>query len=148
MPQAYAEDGQLACERANQGDRDPGFVGGAGAGRDDDACGNQRGDAFDVDGVVTHHPHLLAQFAEILHQVVGEGIVIIDHEQHDQSSSLLSRPAAAISAARSTARALFSVSCHSDAGSESATMPAPACMCSTRSLISAVRSAIARSMSP
>ena len=102
----------------------------------------------EIDRVVAYHLHRLAQLAEILHQVVGERVVIVDHEQHDQSSSLLSRPAAAISAARRTARALFSVSCHSEAGSESATMPAPACMCRTPSLIRAVRSAIARSMSP
>src|SRR5512133_2904466 len=148
MPEAYAEYRQPAGELADQGDRDAGFAWGARPGGDDDARGVQRRDAFDVDGVVAHHPHLVAEFAEILHQVVGEGIVVVDHQQHDQSSSLVSRPAAAISAARSTARALFRVSCHSDAGSESATMPAPACMCSTPSLISAVRSAIARSMSP
>jgi len=42
-------------------------------------------------------------------------------------SSLLFRPAWAISAARSSARALFWVSIHSLFGTESATMPAPAC---------------------
>ena len=47
--------------------------------------------------------------------------------------------ASAISAARSSARALFCVSCHSERGSESATMPAAACTCSTPSLTTAVR---------
>ena len=38
-----------------------------------------------------------------------------------------SSPCCTISAARSTARALFRVSVHSDSGTESWTMPAPAC---------------------
>ena len=38
-----------------------------------------------------------------------------------------SRPSCTISAARSTALALFCVSCHSDSGTESWTMPAPTC---------------------
>ena len=41
-------------------------------------------------------------------------------------SRRVSRPDSAISAAASWASALFCVSCHSEAGSESATMPAPA----------------------
>src|SRR5207247_1099879 len=56
--------------------------------------------------------------------------------------------AEATSAALRMARALCCVSCHSDCGSESATMPAAACTCSRRSLITAVRIAIATSMSP
>ena len=38
-----------------------------------------------------------------------------------------SRPCCTISAARSTARSLLSVSCHSPSGDESWTMPPPAC---------------------
>src|ERR1035437_1304286 len=79
VPQAHAEDGQLAGERAHEGHRDAGFVWGARAGRNDDARGRERGDAGEVDGVVAHHLHFFAQLAEILRQVVGEGIVIVDH---------------------------------------------------------------------
>ena len=50
--------------------------------RQDDARGPQRGDTVEVDLVVAHDPHLLAQLPEILHQVVGEGVVVVDHEQH------------------------------------------------------------------
>ncbi|TDQ35506.1 hypothetical protein DFQ45_11559 [Thiopseudomonas denitrificans] len=46
------------------------------------------------------------------------------------------------------ARRLLRVSSHSLAGFESATMPAPACTCKTRSLMMAVRMAIAMSMLP
>ena len=56
--------------------------------------------------------------------------------------------ASASSAARSRARALCWVSIHSERGSESATMPAAACTCSLRSLTTAVRMAMATSMSP
>src|SRR5262245_9331707 len=63
-------------------------------------------------------------------------------------SSLESSPALAISAARSSARALMFVSFHSLSGTESATMPAAACACSMPSFNTAVRIAIARSMSP
>src|SRR5690606_36692496 len=55
--------------------------------------------------------------------------VVIDHQQHVRLPPLQiwpSRPACTSSAARSTARALFSVSCHSFSGTESATMPAAA----------------------
>jgi hypothetical protein len=36
----------------------------------------------DRDGVVTKDPDLLPQLAEVLHEIVGEGVVVIDHEQH------------------------------------------------------------------
>src|SRR3989338_2265574 len=69
-------------------------------------------------------------------------------EPEHRYSRPLSSPASTISAARNTARALFCVSIHSLSGTESATMPAPACTYSVLSLTTAVRSAIARSMSP
>src|SRR5258706_189063 len=85
---------------------------------------------------------LRAHLAEILPQVVGEGIEIVDHENHAPSIGRTS------SAARKIARALCRVSCHSACGSESATMPAAACTCSLPSFSTAVRIAIATSMSP
>jgi hypothetical protein len=46
-------------------------------------CGRaQRGDLVDRDLVVADDAHLLAELAEILHEVVGEGIVVVDHQQH------------------------------------------------------------------
>jgi hypothetical protein len=35
------------------------------------------------------HRHILAEFAEILHEVVSEGIVIVDHQQHKLLISLI-----------------------------------------------------------
>ena len=59
-----------------------------------------------------------------------------------------SSPSSTSSEARSSARALASVSRHSSSGTESATTPAAACTYSVPSLTMAVRIAIATSMSP
>src|SRR6202008_3233624 len=103
-------------------------------------------DFRDGDFIVAEGAHVLAQFTEILHDVVGEGVVVVDHQQHFQNSP--SRPSCTCPAAPSTARALFSVSCHSISGIESATMPAAACTYSMPSLITPVRIAIATCISP
>ena len=46
---------------------------------DDDVVRLQRGDAGEVDLVVADDFDLLAQLAEILHEVVGEAVVVVDH---------------------------------------------------------------------
>src|SRR5690606_8493352 len=57
-------------------------------------------------------------------------------------------PLAACATARNSARPLFMVSSHSFCGSESNTMPAPACTCRRPSWMTAVRMAMAVSASP
>jgi hypothetical protein len=42
----------------------------------------QRGDALERDLVVADHRTSAAQFAEVLHQVEGEAVVVVDHQQH------------------------------------------------------------------
>jgi predicted Zn-dependent protease len=42
----------------------------------------QFGHAFNGDFVVAKHPHVFTQFGEVLHQVVGEAVVVVDHQQH------------------------------------------------------------------
>ncbi|MNC89568.1 hypothetical protein D3C83_55240 [compost metagenome] len=44
-------------------------------------------DLVERDFVIAANTHLLAEFAQVLHEVVGERIVIIDHQQHDCRSS-------------------------------------------------------------
>src|SRR5690606_19325095 len=92
--------------------------------------------------VVAHDQHLGAQLAQVLHDVVGKAVVVIQHQDFH------SRPSSTSSAARSRARALCSVSCHSSSGTESATTPAAACTYSVPSLITPVRMAMAMSMWP
>jgi hypothetical protein len=45
----------------------------------------QRSDPGDVDLVVADDPDVLAQLAEILHEVVGEAVIVIDHQKHGVS---------------------------------------------------------------
>jgi len=83
VAQADAEDRDLAGEAFDGGQRDTRFVGRAGSGREYDARRGIFGDLVGVDLVVAVDPYLFAQLAEVLHQVVGEGVVVVDHEQHD-----------------------------------------------------------------
>src|SRR6266487_6705458 len=144
MAEAHAQYRDPAGKLAYHSERDPRFIGSTGPGRNDDAFRSHRGDVRRRDLVVAKHPDVRAQFAQILHQIPGEGIVIVDHQDHVRPSI----PLEAISAARSTARALARVSCNSLSGTESATIPAPACTCIWPSFTTAVRIAIARSISP
>jgi hypothetical protein len=51
------------------------------------------GDLLDADLVVAEHPHVGAELAEILHEVVGEAVVVVDHQQHGWKSFPDVRPA-------------------------------------------------------
>src|SRR5919201_519456 len=104
----------------------------------------ERRDAIHGDLVVAIDGDFLSELGEVLHQVEGERIVVIDHQHH---GAAYADSLCASAAARSSARALCCVSSHSDFGSESATTPAAACTCSLPALTTAVRMAMAMSMS-
>ena len=57
-------------------------VTGRGAGADDEILRRKRGDFVGRDAVVTAHQHFPAEFAEILDDVVGEAVVVVDEKQH------------------------------------------------------------------
>src|SRR6266478_8493303 len=118
VPQADAEDRRRGAEPPDDVERHARLVGIAGSGRDHDALGLERDDRLAGQSVVAHDLERRAQLAEILDEVVGEGVVVVDDEDHR------SVPAASRSA-RIMPRALELVSSHSVFGSESATMPAP-----------------------
>ena len=61
--------------------------------------------------------NLGAQLAKIMHEVVGEGVVVVDHQNHYLPLSF--------STAFMMALPLLIVSSHSDSGIESYTIPAP-----------------------
>src|SRR3954451_14302991 len=122
---------------------DPGVLGAAGAGREDDPLGPAGQQRLDALGVVAHHHDLRARPGEHLHQVVGERVVVVDHQDHDRLSS-----SSASATAVSSAAALFLVSRSSEAGSESATMPAPAVTEVSFSRTTRVRMAMQVSRSP
>ena len=102
------------------GGRRAGVLRPAGAGGDDEVRRRERFRLVGVDRVVPDHGHLRAELAEQVREVVGERVVVVDQQDgHGRAS--------ARSSAASSAASLFRHSWCSAAGSESATMPPPAC---------------------
>src|SRR5579863_2012839 len=82
MSQADTEQRGLAGKVADQFDADAGFVRRARPWRDDDPVWLHRLDLVYRDLVVAAHLDLLAQFTNVLNQVVGERIVVVEDEYH------------------------------------------------------------------
>src|ERR1019366_8040383 len=88
--------------------------------------GMKRANAGDVDDVVALDRDVGAKFAEVLHEVVGERVVVVDHQE---SKLIIARhttylfaafsKSRAAAGARTIARALFTDSSNSAPGSES-----------------------------
>src|SRR5439155_3710081 len=85
-------------ERRDQGDED------ARLGRRARAGGKHRRGGFEAEhvghskGVVAIHYRLLSQLAEVLHQVVGEGVVVVEDEEHGIMYSVMEWLAAQVQA--------------------------------------------------
>src|SRR5690606_23025382 len=112
-------------------------------------------------GVVAHHFDLCAKLHQVMDEVPGEAVVIVDDKDHGALFSegrrnrivYWPKPASlacttASRAAANRAPALASHSRRSAAGSESATMPAPAWTCIIPSFTTAVRSTMQLSIDP
>jgi hypothetical protein len=80
MSKADTENRYLAGEVADQFDADAGFVRCARAGGDDDSFGVHGFDLGNGDLIVAAHFDVSAQFSEILDQVIGKRIVVIEYE--------------------------------------------------------------------
>ena len=65
-----------------QRDADACLLRGARPGRDEDAVGVHGLDLRGRDLVVAADGHLSTEFAHVLDEVIGEGIVIVEHEDH------------------------------------------------------------------
>ncbi len=78
VSQTDAQDGHATGETLDQGQRDASIFRGARPGRDDDVRRSQCGDLVQADSVVTDHLHLRSQFTQILRQVIGKAVVIIN----------------------------------------------------------------------
>src|SRR5271167_1992232 len=82
VAEADAEDGNFAGEVTDEFDADPGFARRTGTGRDHDFFRTQGCDLPDRDLIVAPHLNLSAQFADVLDEVVSEGIVVVENENH------------------------------------------------------------------
>src|SRR6185437_16413071 len=80
MSEADAEGGNRTSPAADRGDRDACLRRCAGPRRDDDGRRRQRADLVDRDGIVAPYHRLRPELTEVLDEVVGEGIVVVDDE--------------------------------------------------------------------
>lgn len=79
MAKTNAEDRDLAGEKSDDFFREARIFWCPGAGRDDDPFGPQFLDLRDAYFVVAIDLELFAQLAEILDEIIGERVVVIDH---------------------------------------------------------------------
>ena len=83
VSEANAQDRYLAREPFNDSHRLPGALRRSGARRDHDPAGPEvQIDFLNSHLIVSAHFYLLAQLAEILHEVVSKRIVIVDNQKH------------------------------------------------------------------
>ena len=82
VTQAHAEDRQLAGKVQDGLDGHTRLGRRAGAGRNHDALRLERFDLSDGQLIVADHMDIGTQLAQVLHHVVGKGVVVIDHQQH------------------------------------------------------------------
>jgi hypothetical protein len=94
MAEADAEQGNPAGKLANRRQRDAGLRRRAGPGEMTSKAGFRRAISAIADGIVAEDPDFLPQLAKILHEVVGKGVVVVDHQQHAASLSSLTEQAA------------------------------------------------------
>src|SRR4051794_29235661 len=122
-------------EAAHDLDRHAGLVRRARPGRDDHAVEALLEQLVDLRRVVAHGHRLGPQLAQVLDEVVGERVVVVDHQApHGHPPG-----GAASSTARPTPRALARASSYSYAGWASAPVPPPACTWASPSLSTTVR---------
>ncbi len=82
MAEADAEDGDVFVEGFDDFWADAAFLRAAGAGGDEDFGRFEFGDFFDGDFVVWDDEGFLFEGDELLVEVVGEGVVVINEENH------------------------------------------------------------------
>ena len=142
MAEAHAKDRDAAAEPAYHFLADARILRIAGPRRKNDVRGIQSLDFADGERVIADNAHIRLDGRRLLEQVIGKRIVIVDQENHYPSTS------EARSMAFMTAFALFALSIYSLCGTESATMPPPACTVTMPFFLAAMRMAIQVSILP
>ena len=84
VSQADTQDRHTLCKHANGLDGNARVFGTPGSRRDDDAVWCQGHNLLDPDLIVPSDDRVGAQLAQILRQVVGKRIVVVDDEKHLQ----------------------------------------------------------------
>src|SRR5438105_784976 len=79
VTETHAEDRGVARECAYDIDADTRLRGRARPGRDDDVRRRHDGDLFERHLVIAHDARLGVQLAKVLHDVVSEGVVVVDY---------------------------------------------------------------------
>lgn len=82
VPEADAEERNRGSEGPDDISADSGLGRGAGSGRDTNPLGRLLANLIERDAVVPMHFHRGPQLSEILDEVVGERIVVVDDEEH------------------------------------------------------------------
>ena len=90
MSEADSEHWDFSCEVADELDADACFMGRAGPWRDDDLFRSHLLDLANRDLIVAANFDFCAQFAEVLDQVVGERIVIVEYENQARTAPAIS----------------------------------------------------------
>ncbi len=88
VPKANAEDRHLRPEAADDLERDAGVLWPRGSGADDDAVERPALDLCDGDLVVADDLDLGAQLAEVLVEVVGERVVVVEQQDAQPGTGL------------------------------------------------------------
>src|SRR5712664_492169 len=108
MAEAHTENGKFSGEALDKLHGNAGLLRRARTGRNYDALRVSPDDLFHGDFVVAMHLDVATQLAEILREVVGKGIVVVEKQNHD---CFLDRfPRCAFSSAVSSAFDLFTLS--------------------------------------
>src|SRR5271168_4695637 len=92
MSEADSENRDFPGKMADQLNADAGFLRSARPRRNQDAFGAHGFYIADRYLIVAAHLDFRAQFAQILHQVVGEGIVIVEDKNHSALKTAYIRP--------------------------------------------------------
>src|ERR1700720_3469831 len=82
VPETNAKDRNRLSPAPYRRNADSSFRWRAGSRRDDHARHAQPSNVVDTDLVVALHDGILAELAQILNEIVGEGVVVIEDEEH------------------------------------------------------------------
>ncbi len=92
MAEAHTEDGKFTGKPLDEFHGDSSFLRRARTGRNHDAFRLSPGNFIHSNFVVAVHFDLATQLAEILREVVGEGIVVVEKQNHNRLGYRLSKP--------------------------------------------------------